>query len=323
MSDDEQMDYSWSDLMEKAERQGLDKGATKIPKDIIAKVMDNDDPWSKERIMAVIDKVDSEKNGITKDEYVAWNKYERATKTPKADNKLTMCVPKFAKWASDQAKTAAFEACGKLMTDPTCIDSCEWMKPEFSSYDDWKHLLVKAGLKEDVSEMPLDVYLKAAKDLWPHLESKMGKWMEEAEQRDPTKVDRGEFQQFREYIHKVGDSGCVVDYKTFISYNSKTEGTPTNYKDQFNKNSGCKAHTSETQCASPCVWQGEKPAETEFDCAKATAVASCPTDKCMWDPTKAVKCDKKHTTNPTQPLPSCPSFEGPKLNECPLDRCVK
>jgi hypothetical protein len=197
------------------------------------------------------------------------------------------------------------------------------MKPEFSSYNDWKQLGVKAGFKEEINDMPLDVYLKAAKDLWPHLESKMGKWMEQAEQRDPTKVDRGEFQQFRDYIHKVGDSGCVVDYKTFISYNSKTEGTPTNYKDQFNKNSGCKAHTSETQCASPCVWQGEKPAETEFDCAKATAVASCPTDKCMWDPTKAVKCNKKHTTNPTQPLPSCPSFEGPKLNECPLDRCVK
>jgi hypothetical protein len=142
--------------------------------------------------------------------------------------------------------------------------------------------------------MPRDVYLKAAKDLWPHLETKMGAWMDQAEQQDPTKVDRGEFDKFRTYIHRVTEWGCVVDYKTYISFQSKTDGTPDNYKEQYNKNQGCNNHKSQTQCAAPCVWQGEKPAET-FDCTKATAIASCPTDKCEWN-TATNKCLGKATT---------------------------
>jgi hypothetical protein len=256
MSDDEQIEHGWNDLMEKAERQGLYKGAKKIPKEFIVKVIDSENPWDTKKIMAIVDKVDSDKDGLTKEEYIGYTKYERATKTPKADNKLTMCVPKFAKWASDQAKTAAFEACGKLTTDPTCVGNCEWMKPEVSSYDDWKHLLVKAGLKEDTNDMPKDVYLKAAKDLWPHLEQKMGKWMEIADQRDPTKVDRGEFQQFRDYIKKVGEFGCVLRYKTYSEFMSKTEGTPNNFKDQFSKNTQCNANKKEADCGNQiiCSW---------------------------------------------------------------------
>jgi hypothetical protein len=171
------------------------------------------------------------------------------------------------------------------------------MEPEFSAYNDWKQLVAKAGLTSttgEVNVMPRDVYLKAAKDLWPHLETKMGAWMDQAEQQDPTKIDRGEFDKFRTYIHRVTEWGCVVDYKTYISFQSKTDGTPDNYKEQYNKNQGCNNHKSQTQCAAPCVWQGEKPAET-FDCTKATAIASCSTDKCEWN-TATNKCLGKATT---------------------------
>jgi hypothetical protein len=144
-----------------------------------------------------------------------------------------MCVPKLTKWSSDQAKSAAFENCGKLMTETACnpINECEWMKPEFSSYEEWKKIVAKAGLQGEVNDMPTGQYLEAAGKLWPDVKSKMANWMTQAEQRDPTKVDRGEFQSFRDYIHKVTEFGCVVDYKTFASYESKTAGTPPNYKE--------------------------------------------------------------------------------------------
>jgi hypothetical protein len=170
MTDDEQIDFGWNELVEKATQQGMKSGTTKIPKDIIAKVVENDNPWDKTKIMGIVDKIDTDKDGVTKEEYAGYTKYEKTTKTPKADGKVTMCVPKLTKWASDQAKSAAFEACGKLMTDPTCVGDCEWMKPEWSSYEDWKQIVAKAGLQGEVNDMPLETYLKAAKDLWPQLE---------------------------------------------------------------------------------------------------------------------------------------------------------
>jgi hypothetical protein len=166
--------------------------------------------------------------------------------------------------------------------------------------------------------MPRETYLKAAKDLWPHLETKMANWMTQADKQDPTKVDRGEFEKFRTYIHKVTEWGCVVDYKNFASYESKTDGTPDNYKGQFEKNQACNNNKAQASCVAPCVWQGEKPAET-FNCLNAKTIATCPTDKCQWQ-TSTNKCDNKATT---APLPACPTFEGAKINDCPTDRGIK
>jgi hypothetical protein len=183
MTDDEQIDFGWNDLVEKATQQGMKGGTTKIPKDVIGKVLDQENPWDKEKTFKIIDTVDSQKDGITKEEYVSWTKYEKTRQTPKADGKLTMCIPKFSQWASDQAKSAAFENCGKLMTETACapINECEWMQKEFNAHDDWKQIVEKAGLQGEVNDMPRETYLKAAKDLWPHLETKMANWMTQAD----------------------------------------------------------------------------------------------------------------------------------------------
>ena len=76
MSQTEREEHSWNDLMAKAAAQGLPAGATKIPKDIIGKILDNEDPWSKAETFAIIDKVDTEKDGITKEEYIGYSQYE-------------------------------------------------------------------------------------------------------------------------------------------------------------------------------------------------------------------------------------------------------
>jgi hypothetical protein len=183
MTDDEGIDFGWNELVEKATQQGMKSGTTKIPKDIIAKVVENDNPWDKTKIMGIVDKIDTDKDGVTKEEYAGYSKYEKTAKTPKADGKVTMCVPKLTKWSSDQAKSAAFENCGKLMTETACapINECEWMQKEFNAHDDWKQIVEKAGLQGEVNDMPRETYLKAAKDLWPHLETKMANWMTQAD----------------------------------------------------------------------------------------------------------------------------------------------
>jgi hypothetical protein len=139
--------------------------------------------------------------------------------------------------------------------------------------------------------MPTGQYLEAAGKLWPDLKSKMANWMTQAEQRDPTKVDRGEFMSFIEYINKVKGYGCVVNYKTFNLFKGKT-GSEANYKGQFEKNQFCSAIKSEAGCGKEgeCAWYGlkdgnDQPAQPDNYCAAFTAVAADCTGKrgCKFD----------------------------------------
>ena len=54
-----------------------------------------------------------------------------------------------------------------------------------------------------------------------------------------------------------------------------------------------------------------------FECHKATAVALCPADKCMWDAATA-KCNNKHATNPTQPTDHCQAITA--ASDCTPDK---
>jgi len=90
MNEDEQKEASWDELLQKAYKQGLPAGTTKIPKDIIAKILDEDDPWEKEEILAKVDAVVEDKAvGFSKEEYFSYSAYERIAQTPKTDGTVS------------------------------------------------------------------------------------------------------------------------------------------------------------------------------------------------------------------------------------------
>ena len=296
MTPAEQGDYSWNDLVQKATAQGLAAGSTKIPKEIIGKVLDNEDPWSKTETLAKVDIVDTEKDGVTKEEYLAYRNYEMRVQTPSADGSVKMCTAKFAKWASAQESDQAFATCNAVTAITECNNACEPFKPQFNPENDWKNLLGKLNKPGDSQSLTSADYLQAAKDLWPHLVTKMEGWV--AEFAKDGQISREEFSKVRTWVHKVSEYGCVLGFDQF-------ELKQTDVKNQFVENSACKVHPTATACAAPCFWQGEPPATggtdpVVFDCTKGTTAATCPTDKCNWDAATA-KCFAQTTTNPTQP----------------------
>jgi hypothetical protein len=134
--------------------------------------------------------------------------------------------------------------CGAFTDPASCAasPSCEVAKPRFDPNGEWQQLLVKAGSAPDIKELPKDMYLKAAKEVYPHLTTKMERWVKEVDTQDDQKVSQDEFMRFRSYIHKVSDSGCAVAFKKF-------EANESSKKEQFSLNSQCVKSSDEATCA--------------------------------------------------------------------------
>jgi hypothetical protein len=248
MNEDEQIEYGWDDLVQKAKNFGYKDGS--MPKTMIENVVRNDNPWSVADVAKVLDSVPQLKDGITKDEYLAYSKYDKFRRS-----QLIPCVPKFSKWSSDSARNAEFKTCAPLASNKTCVAvvKCEWMEPDFNPHNEWKELVKKAGQKEDTKYLPTEKYLETAKQMWPEQADRMDKWVKEAEKQDPQNFDMGEYMEFRNYIHKVKEVGCVLGYKTFKGFEGK-DGTQPKIKEQFAENTACTIHKKESACVSPCFW---------------------------------------------------------------------